>query len=262
MALGVIGSIVEAIMYGPEGSDYKAASMLGIDPSSPKGDVLPGLGEHTFQYWPETVTDTIDVGWNWKDIPGASSALAQWSGNSGRTIAFEVHLHRLMKPVTSRNFFDKVLDPFELNQPNSEYVKTNRPHNVDVVQEIKWLRAFCYPYYADVDSYVTAYPPPIALLSLPKLGLGDANGNHTIYCVMTGCDVNYQLCFPDGTPRKASVSLTFRQVHQDPIKKTIYKVGHGPEGQSNYAFTTNSDNVNKGGKRPKNKIKTGAGGPV
>ncbi len=258
MALGVIGSIVESIMYGPEGSDYKAASMLGINPKT--GKPLGDLGEHTFQYWPETVTDTIDVGWNWKDIPGASSALAQWSGNSGRTIAFEVHLHRLMKPVKTRNFFETVLDPFKLNRPENDIIKTNRPHNVDVVQEIKWLRAFCYPCYADVDSYRTAYPPPVAILSMPKMGLGDATGGNAIYCIMTGCDVNYQLCFPDGTPRKASVSLTFRQIHQDPIDKVVYAVGHALDDNTKvrYAFQNpNSDNVNKGGKRPLNKIKGG-----
>lgn len=260
MAFGVIGKIVEAIMYGPEGAEYASMSMVGINPS---GGVLLGLEEHPFQYWPETISDTIDVGWNMKDIPGASSALAQWSGNSGRTIAFEVHLHRLMKPVKTRNFFDKVLDPFELNQPDSKIIKSNRPYNVDVVQEIKWLRAFCYPYYGDIGKYKTAYPPPIAILSAPKLGLGDAKGRDAIYCIMTGCDVNYQLCFPDGTPRKASLSLTFKQIHQDPIKKEVYAVGHGMGDQANYAFTNPaSDNLNKGGGRKNNGIDTRTGGDV
>ena len=58
MAFGVIGAIADAIMYGPEGAEYSAMSLVGI---SPIGGVLPGLEEHTFQYWPETISASRKV---------------------------------------------------------------------------------------------------------------------------------------------------------------------------------------------------------
>ncbi len=52
MAFGVVGKVAEAIMHGPEGSDYASMSMVGIDPS---GGVLEGLEEHIFLYMDVTI---------------------------------------------------------------------------------------------------------------------------------------------------------------------------------------------------------------
>lgn len=222
MAFGVIGSVIEAMMFGPEGMDYAAMSIAGVDSVYPGTILLP---ERSFQYWPESISDTIDVGWNFKDIPGASHALAQWSGNAGRTITFEIQLHRFMKPVASRSVFEKILDPIELNTPSSEYLRDNRPYNVDVAAEVKYLRAFCYPSFKDLEGYRTSYPPVIGMLSVPGHRLSDTDEGDVIYVIMTGCDVTYLLAFPDGTPRRASVSLTFRQVIQDPVDQVIVNAG-------------------------------------
>lgn len=250
MAFGVIGSVIEAMMFGPEGMDYKAASIAGVNPTD-QSIMLP---ERTFQHWPESISDTIDVGWSFKDIPGMSHALAQWSSNGGRTITFEVHFHRFMKPVDSRSVFEVILDPFGLNSPTSTFPKDNRLYNVDVAAEIKYLRAFCYPSYKDVDGYRTAFPPPIALLNIPGLRLDDATASDVIFAIMTGCDVNYMLSFPDGTPRRASVSLTFRQVVQDPINKLVYQAGFEQPFtyQGSIWDSTESDPPAPGGNRPKN----------
>jgi len=224
MAGGIIGAVVEAMMLGPEGMDYAAMSIAGVNPID-QSIMLP---ERTFQHWPETISDTIDIGWNFKDIPGASSALAQWASNAGRTITFEVHFHRFMKPVSSRSGFEKAYDLFDATTPTSQNPKDNRLYNVDVAAEIKYLRAFCYPSYKDIDSYKTSFPPPIAILAIPGLRLSDAVtglGDDVIYAVMTGCDATYTLLFPDGTPRRASVSLTFRHILQDPISKIIIPSG-------------------------------------
>lgn len=234
MAFGVIGAVVEAMMNGPEGMDYAAMSIAGVNPTD-QSIMLP---ERTFQYWPESISDTIDVGWNFKDIPGMSSALAQWASNGGRTITFEAHFHRFMKPVESRSTFENVFDPVKLNSPESEYPKDNRPYNVDVAAEIRYLRAFCYPSYKELEGYRTSYPPPIALLAVPGLRLSDSpyeNGaSGVVYAVMTGCDVTYMLAFPDGTPRRASVSLTFRLVIQDPINKVIVSPGFDQDSPFKY----------------------------
>lgn len=221
---GFIGQLIEAIMNGPEGAKtYAHMSIAGVDPTDPAGSkkLLP---ERTFQYWPESIQDTIEVGWNFKEIPGASHALAQWAQNGGRTISFEVRLHRFMKPVGDRTKFDEILDPFGLTAPGNQYLKDMRPHNVDLEAEIRYLRAYCYPSYEkDKQTKSTiAYPPPVALLCVPGVGLNEEGGD-VIMAVMTGCDVTYNLLFPNGRPRNATVALTFRQIVQKAGKGVFWR---------------------------------------
>jgi len=260
MALGVIGAIAEAIMVGPEGQDYAAMSIAGMSPKD-IGTIM--LTERTFQFWPESISDTIDIGWSFKDIPGMSHALAQWASNGGRTITFEVGFNRFMKPVDSKSTIESLLDPFDKTNPNSELLKDNRPHNVDVASEIRYLRAFCYPSFSsdNAEGYNIAYPPPIAMLCVPGHQLGDVLAEDVIYAVMTGCDVTYKLAFPDGTPRRATVSLTFRQVVQDPFNATVYRAGF-EEAFVPDSVTGSKEDISQGGARPGNGLDGRSGGPV
>ena len=223
MAFGFIGQLIEAIMNGPEGTDSASMSILGLDPADPGGTsvILP---ERTFQFWPESIQDSIEIGWQFKDIPGGSHALAQWGSNNGRTISFEVRMHRFMKPVADRTVFEKILDPIGLTTPGQQYLKDMRPHNVDIESEIRYLRAFAYPSYGvdSVHGSTVAYPPPVALLCVPGVGLNEL-GNNTIMAVMTGCDVTYNLLFPNGKPRNATVALTFKQIVQKAGQGVIWR---------------------------------------
>ena len=196
-------------------------SILGIDPMDAAGSKVL-LPERSFQFWPESIQDSIEIGWNFKEIPGASHSLAQWAQNGGRTISFEVRLHRFMKPVESRSVFEKILDPMSLTGPGNEYLKDMRPHNVDLQAEIQYLRAFCYPSYQVADGSTMAHPPPIAMLCLPRMGLNE-DGTDVIAAVMTGCDVTYNLLFPNGVPRNATVALTFKQVVQDKARGVLWR---------------------------------------
>ena len=222
-----VGQLIEAIMNGPEGMEYAHMSIAGVSPEDPAGNTLL-LPEHAFQFWPESIQDSIEIGWQFKEIPGASHALAQWASNGGRTISFEVRLHRFMKPVEDRTVFEKILDPFGLTGPGNKYLKDMRPHNVDVEAEIRYLRAYCYPSYGKLDASTVSYPPPVALLCIPGLGLNEL-GNDTIMAVMTGCDVTYNLLFANGKPRNATVALTFRQIVQRKGKGVMWR-GIGPQG--------------------------------
>ncbi len=243
MAFGLVGALVEVLMEGPEGMDYASMSIAGINPV----DGSLQMDERTLQYWPDTLADTIDIGWNFKDIPGASTSLAQWGANGGRTFSFEVQYHRFMKPHEPRSAFDMIRDPFGLNTPDAEYLKDNRPHNVDVAAEIRYLRAMCYPTYTSSKeqgvTMLTASPPPIVVLVAPGMGLSE-DGEDYVYCVMTGCDVTYTLLFPNGVPRRATVALTLRQIVQR--KSGIYWAGHSDDAL--VQLTTDMEsNMAKGG---------------
>jgi hypothetical protein len=239
---GFIGQLIEAIKNGPEGMEYAHMSIAGVNPLDPKGQALV-LQEHTFQFWPESIQDSIEVGWQFKEIPGASHALAQWASNGGRTISFEVRLHRFMKPVEDRTVFEKILDPFGLTAPGNEYLKDMRPHNVDIEAEIRYLRAYCYPSYGMLEKSTVAYPPPVALLCVPGVGLNET-GADTIMAVMTGCDATYNLLFANGKPRNATVALTFRQIVQKAGQGVMWR-GIGKDGGplNSYKFRQPDNNT-------------------
>lgn len=224
MPVGLVSGVIEAIMNGPEGGTPASFTIAGVDPLDPSKiytNSLTGIGRETdaydfsekaLQYWPETLTDSIETGWSFREIGGASHALAQWGSNNGRTITFDVELSRMMMPVRSRSrreqYYAYLVDPAD-NAPID-----NRPFNVDIKAQIRYLRAFCYPTYGMVSDITVGYPPPVMILNVPNLGLNEAGGD-AIFCVMTGCDVVYKLAFRDGTPRRATVSIVLRQIVQN-----------------------------------------------
>jgi hypothetical protein len=215
MALGVFGGIASIIMDGPTGEKPAWMSMCGIDALAADAG-KPAIPQRAFQYWPESISDTIEIGWNFSEIPGASHALATWGSNGGRTISFEVTMSRLMKPEGDRTVMEKLFDPFGMTK-GSDSPKWNS----DVAGAIRYLRAFCYPLYMQGETHVEAYPPPVAVLHLPKSDWAEQGGD-VLFAVMTGCDVTRSLAFPDGTLRLATVALTFRQVVQQPTKGMTY----------------------------------------
>jgi hypothetical protein len=206
MALGIIGGLASIILDGPTGEQSKWMTIAGFDAQDPGTLVLP---EMPFQYWPEEIQDSIEVGWNFLPIPGASHDVAQWNGNSGRTISFEVVLSRLMKPTKDRTTLETILDPFEMTKPED-----SPGINGNVKGMVRYLRAFCYPAYAKGTPTTQVIPPPIAILYCPGLGLNEQGGD-AIFAVMTGCDITYRKTFANGVPRTVSMSLTFKQVVQD-----------------------------------------------
>lgn len=241
MPLGLIASIVEAIAEGPEGGSVASLTMMGVDPkdpSQPYKGVNFDFSERALQYWPETISDTIEIGWSFKEVGGASHALAQWASNGGRTISFDVRLSRYMMPVDTRSLIETIKAGFET--PDSMAPKNNNPYNVDIKEQIRFLRGFCYPTYSETEGIVNALPPPIMILDVPKLGLNEEGGD-TIYCLMTGCDVTYNLLFRDGTPRSATVALTLRQIVQ--TKDGVRFKGFGESAPSKYDMNRKVESI-------------------
>lgn len=191
-----------------------APSIMGLDQN---GDVV--IPEQPFQWWPENISDTIGIGWNFKSIPGASHALAQWGANDGRTISMELVLSRNMryaKDFADAGFAGDVPLQAKLIDPDGA---RSLAFNVDIRRMVAYLRAYCYPDYDASDGGI-ALPPVTALLNIPGLQLNESggtdDGGDVIAAVMTACDVNYKKGFGDGKPRLASVTLSFKQIVQTP----------------------------------------------
>ncbi|MDD5511920.1 MAG: hypothetical protein PHI12_14105 [Dehalococcoidales bacterium] len=232
MPLGLMASVIEAIAGGPEGGPSASMSIAGLDPEdlnkAYKKDGVD-LSERAFQYWPESISDAISIGWEPKSVTGGSHAFLQWSQNSGRIFSFDVNLTRFTMPVDTRSTLEKLKSASQ--RPDSQNPIDNRPYNVNVREQIKFLRAFCYPTYKDIGGVISSLPPPIAVLYMPNMGLNE-DGSDVLYAVMTGCDVTYRLLFRDGTPRAATVSLSFTQVVQ--TKDGVRFVGFGEGAPTKY----------------------------
>lgn len=203
IASTVGGALLTSRLKGRE--QRTGVSLMGLDPRDGTTIVLP---ERTLQWWPESLSDTIALGWTEKLIPGGSHSLQQWGGNGGRTISFEIPLTRNMRLKETLTAAQGAGPGSSLLDPDNT---RNRPFNTNIPAAIAYLRAFCYPEYDDSG----AIAPPICLLNVPGHKLNE-NGSDTIWCVMTGCDVTYKHSFDEGEPRLASVALTFMQIVQKP----------------------------------------------
>lgn len=200
MAVGSIVDISTTLLRGPDGGKPASLSMAGVSLTDLR-EVIP---ERAFQFWPESMTDSIEIGWNELQVPGLSHGIMQWSFNGGRTISFEVVIGRYLKHEEDAGFLELIPDANDTE---------NKPYNADVREAIKYLRSFCYPQYSLSD--VLEEPPPACLLHAPGMNLNE-DGRDTIWTVMTGCEVTYNRCFPSGRPRLATVSITLKQIIQSP----------------------------------------------
>lgn len=180
-------------------------SILGVSSSSGE-EKLP---ETRFQYWPESIEDSIEVGWEFTSLPATSHGLAHWTQNGGRTITFEATFARDMQYNPKPHMFLSA-------DPKATGVKQ---FNGTPDYMIKYLRAFVHP---ERKKDGTVLSPPIAHVHLAGTSIG-ADGSDIFKGVMTQCDVSYKRISADGDDsgftRLAVISLSFREVIQDPKSK-------------------------------------------
>lgn len=191
--------------------------MMGLDPRDGRTIVIP---ERSFQWNPESIQDSLQVGWSEKQIPGGSHALMQWSGNGGRTISFDVILSRHMRYEEDFTIGSMPVGAIPAKADFRRDVV--KKYNVEIRAAIAYLRSYCYPEYETQGKVGLSIPPPICLLTVPGTQLNESGGD-TIWTVVTGCDVRYRKAFPDGKPRLVTVSMTFRQIVQHPLDGVLYK---------------------------------------
>jgi hypothetical protein len=202
----LIGSGAVAGVYGA----YALASLERLPPmtimgvSSSTGEVL--IEETAFQYMPESIADSLEIGWEFKNAPATSHGLAHWTQNGGRSITFEVTFGRDMQYTPKAHAFLTA-------DPNATGV---REYNGNPDYMIKLLRSFCYP---ERQSDGTVLSPPIAYVNLVGSSIG-VRGEDMFIGVMTSCEVTYKRISGDGAgggyTRLATASLGFKEVVQDP----------------------------------------------
>ena len=198
---GAVGGVY--LNYGL-GRDPQLPLMSIMGVSSATGDVL--LPETAFQYWPESIQDTIEIGWEFTNLPATSHGLAHWTQNGGRSISFECTFARDMQYKPRPHAFLSA-------NPDADGVKQ---YNSNPEYMIKYLRAFAH---AEKTASGSVLSPPIAYLNLEGSSIG-AKGGDSFAGVMTSCDVAYKRISRDSDGesfvRLATISLSFKEVVQNP----------------------------------------------
>lgn len=172
-----------------------------------------------FQYFPESISDTKNVNWNPRDIPGGSLPLYQWTSSGERAISFQAIF------TTDVDFSSEALGSAgAVALWNRLKAAGESGRNVDSRSAVLWLRRFMMPRYgADTQVGVPLTSAPRKLvLHIPGSGIGLTHGGLSmvhdghdfITAIMTGCGVEWVQFFPSGFPRIAVVSLSFAQVAQ------------------------------------------------
>jgi hypothetical protein len=204
-------------------------------PLDPFKEDIPILDfQRSFQYFPSSLSDSQATNYQTKVIPGLSHPLYQWMSGGARGIAFEAIFTR------DRTYSDAEQDSIDFGTSKSGaasaeaasrlyygasnlgIANNSDPRNVDIPSAVAWLRSFLLPEYsADGVSFPSVpqrpRPPPKLILGMPgmRLNWGIPTLPATeIYVIMTGCEVNYEGFFHDGTPRMAKVALSFAEIIQ------------------------------------------------
>lgn len=214
-------------------------------------DDTPDKSALSFQYWPETLTDSAQVNYVKKSIPGGSLPLYQWVNGGEHSVSFQA---MFTTDVDLTKWNDKQ-PASDVNESYAAEIKDKglRSRNIDIRGALIWLRSFRMPTYKPDGTYL---PPPKAILTIPGYRMGMWSGDtgtgtepDDMVCVMTQCEIEIRASFPNGVPRIAVVTLAFEEVAQrsgivkfpgynDRIKNTIDSANSTvtPEGVGVYGL--------------------------
>lgn len=165
------------------------------------------------QYWPDSLSDSINVTYESKSIPGSTAAMQQWISTGPRTLNFKAKLaceiDLKAMPVS----------------PQFLSLRRGDKSVLDINAVVLWLRRFLYPKYDKRRNEAGSSPPHNLWVCFPNTVLnyrpaGEAGiptqlqvpPMSAFLCRMTKCDVEYKAWFPSGQPRAAEVDLSFVEI--------------------------------------------------
>lgn len=188
---------------------------------------LPGqdIGQRAplyFQYWPQSLTDDYQVEYAEHAIPGGSHPLYQWVGGRGRTLSFEAVFTAEINTKRGGTFAPGgVAGPASAAGAVANAVANSlipsSIYTVDVAAALARLRAWMMPQYGAGGRLGQTDPPKILTLVFPnsKIG-GKGRLSDAVTVILRSAPITYESWFPDGTPRVATVALTFNEIVQTP----------------------------------------------
>jgi len=197
------------------------------------------------QYFPDSISDTKQVTYQPKEVPGGSLPIYQFVGAGERNISFTAYFTTDVDHLVAQqsldfdasggaSFGDQTLPIGASTRQRSiesavegmqARLKASgvQGRNPFIPSALVWLRSFMFPRYgenAEVGVPITEPPHKLMLhitgSEIERFG-GEGSfsaGGGGILCVMTQCDINIEAFFPSGNIRIASVGLAFSEVPQ------------------------------------------------
>lgn len=172
------------------------------------------------QYYPDTITDSKQVNYQTREVPGASLPLYQFINGGERLISFTVHLAA-----------DLDVDSSDLDALDSKGLSRRNSH---ILASLIFLRSCMHPFYEGTGSDTLTYPPPKVLLKftgeerLDLLGGVASNSpqDGAIITHLVSADIEFSAFFPSGRPRRVDVSVSFAQEagYQDTVVFPSYDI--------------------------------------
>jgi hypothetical protein len=160
----------------------------------------------SFQYFPETIEDSKNPNYSVKSIPGGSHPIRQFVDGGDRNISFVALFVNDENPDKGNDSIAGQLANVSINKLLSG---NKRKDSVDIAGAIAWLKSYTYPDYKNN----VAIAPPVLILYIPGSGIvGNGKFPDSVTVVMTSCQVTYEAFHRDGTPRVATVSLSFAEM--------------------------------------------------
>jgi hypothetical protein len=191
-------SSVSSVLGTREDNRVSSMSILEIDA---RGN-MDHKSKKSFQYFPETITDSRSVNWIEKNVVGGSHPIYQWTYGSARTISFEVvFTNEIAPPIPTNGGLLSVASSLESAGAAASSIAKNplgtaismakgagaNPYSVNIPAALAWLRAKTYPLYGPPQSVNTTGASSIpqnigtagatAGLSSAQSGMGPAVGN-------------------------------------------------------------------------------------
>jgi hypothetical protein len=216
-------STVQQVISPKEDKNIAKAALVDLNDNGS----LNNSTYRTFQYFPETISDTRSSEWQAKNVIGGSHPIYQWIYGSGREISFEATFTRDYMSVKSDGSLNSTLNLIDsaIKNPIGTAISlvknggsTNNEGDYTVKMEgaIAWLRSKTYPSYPNR----IAKAPPKMLLVLPGTGIfsgakvDQAKTIDSIPVIMTSCNVTYEAFFRTGEPRVVTVAVSFAEIIQ------------------------------------------------
>jgi len=169
--------------------------------------------ERSMQWFPETLQETGGAEWEEKKVPGGSHPLYNYSGGQGRSFSFTL-------------VFTSDEDP-DLGEVTRGKNEAYGVRNLDLREELGWVRSLCAAMYNSTEGGQRVVPPPVVKLRVDNLGWGVGNGAE-VYCLFQSYDITYEKVWSSGYPRLATVSLQCVETIQESGK--IQFLGRGAPG--------------------------------
>ena len=168
------------------------------------------------EFWPSSLSDTKDVNYEVKSIPGSSIPIRHWVSSGERRLSFTVVLVCEIDPGQNLGLSGGVAVPIvssQLGKHIQQYSSTSRGI-VDIDKAARWIHSFLYPArYHRNDGH--AIPPRKIMVVFPGTQLDEKGGRGLLGQVIS-CPTEIKSWFPSGAPRFATIELTIAQIQDNP----------------------------------------------